>query len=202
MLLAGMANAATIGMTWAENGTNEITLAPCETATIDVWLQLGPGESMMSLAYFIVADENGVTTPTGAPLDFEVIGYSEHLDGWQYDRSANSPLPIANINEATGFFQVWKGLSENIQDPMMAGLGEGTHLIANYVIHCVGVSEDVIYFNAHSLYKPIATGVDWVDYNPMIGDPLILHQIPEPATMGLVALGSIGLVALRRRRSS
>jgi hypothetical protein len=203
LLLAGMANAAMIDMLWAETGTREITLAPCEYATIDVWVTLDPGETMMAVAWFLLADENGVTTPVPDPLDFEVVEYSDHLPGWDYDRSVNPPLPIANINTATGEFPVgtWKGLSENIMDTTMVGITEpGEYLIANYVIHCVGPSEDVIYFNPDSLYKPILTGVDWQDYYPTIGDPLILHQIPEPGTMGLLALGSIGLVALRRRR--
>ena len=198
LLMAAVSHAAVIDLEWGSGG-KALTLAPCETAEINVLVTLGPGETMMSAAWFLLADEDGVVAP-GGPLDFEVVGYSEHLPGWQYDRSANPPFPNIAMNDSTGEFPVGtkKGLSENIQDPALTGIGEGTWLVADYVIHCVSESDDVIYFNTHALYVPIFTGSDWVDYNPDIGEPLTLHQTPEPATIGLLGLG--GLVALLRRR--
>jgi hypothetical protein len=202
LLMAAVSNAATIDLRWAENDSKELTLNVSETATINVYAQLDPGETCIAAAWFLLCDEDGVVTPGPDPLDFEVIGYSSPLEaaGWIYDRSANSPLPIANMNEATGEFPagVKKGLSDNILDGMFVGLPEGETLIADVEIHCVSISEDIIYFNEYSLYRPIFTDLMFVDYYPVAGDPLILHQIPEPATMALLGLG--GLALLRKRR--
>jgi hypothetical protein len=197
MLMAAVSNAATIDLRWAETGTKEITLEFCQTATIQVVGTLEPGETCIAAAWFLLADENGIPTPGPDPLDFEAIAYGDPLP-WIYDRSANDPLPIANINEATGeFMGVKKGLSDNILDGSFMGLPEGSTVLAEYVIHCVSPSEDVIYFNEASLYRPIFTDLTFTDYYPLVEGGLILHQIPEPATMALLGLG--GLALLRKR---
>ncbi len=63
--------------------------------------------------------------------------------------------------------------------------------------HRVGPSEDEAHFNTHSLYAPLFTDEFLVDLEPDIGAPLLLHLVPEPTTINLLALGTLALMRTR-----
>jgi len=198
LLLAGVANAAVINFEFGsingqplERGVTEIVLNPSETATINLWLTLEtsgfpPSPEELGLLTYALS----IYQVPEVPPDVEIIGYSNDLEP-QY--------VYENYPGGGGAFTLSQILLADGHDP----LGPGEYLVSDVVIHCLGPSEDWFFINDPNsdilLYRPdLVTSIPFTLGTGSTSLPLHLIQTPEPATLGLLALG--GLAVLRRRR--
>ena len=179
MALASFANAGTVNLELRFNGTpglHELTLQPSQNATIELWASI-TGDVVASATVMYDIQES-------APGDFTIL--SREVNAGFYDLSG----PV------TGPSTIFHGLGTGIG----AGSLDGTFLVERFMIHCEKASEDVISVVATNPVIPgqtttfnNATG----EHTTVLPASLTLHQIPEPASLALLALG--GLLAIRRR---
>ncbi len=205
LLMAGAANAAVINFEFGSlngaplpRGTTDITLGLSETAVINVYVELVESgfppapEQLGLLTYALSLYE----TPPGAfvtdPTDIEIVGYSNDLD------------PMYTYNNVPGGGGAWT-LTEIVRvDPGNVIEGPGEYLVSDIIVHCLGIpSLDQIMILTPStdllLFKPdLITGIDYTLGTGSTSAPLNITQVPEPATIGLLALS--GFAVLRRRR--
>jgi hypothetical protein len=114
--------------------------------------------------------------------------------GTALDTLVVNPLPIT---DGPGI--------DRIQGISLGGIGAGAVIIDNILFHCDGPGPVLLDLTLLGLseYAPYndGGGGPWPGWEPMteldLGD-LVVYQIPEPITMVLLGLGSVGL--LRRRR--
>jgi hypothetical protein len=179
MLVVGlMATSANAALLISVNGVvnppdTSITLAPSETAILDVYsdsiISAGVGETFYAL---VVAGGPGtIDTATGANV-------SGNVDAQFFGDAVTSGFYAAGVG-------VWGGLFA-VGGPIAAGT-----LADGIIFHCDGLGDVTI-----ELVEILA---DFSGLGQVL-DTQVIHQvIPEPLTMGLLALGGLGLI--RRRRA-
>ena len=155
-----------------------VTLGPTDFAEIQIWIN-GLTNGM---AYFAFGMD--IVPPLGEPPDFTFEGM------------APGPLTGGYFYYANTFPQLVDGMAY----PYIYGT-QPPFLVATMLIHCTGVVSD------HTIYTDDAsgmglaafinqsTGVDYVGVN--FDSAVHVVQIPEPASLALLALG--GLALIRRR---
>ena len=179
----------------------EVTMAPSDYVTIDIWLTPGPLNGSQYIDNVAFAFE---TAGDADPSEFTVVEISTYY-GWTYI------LAPEDVPTHFGFFA----------DFYVSAGGDDVHKVVGEPIHLLDIrlhkdfflDNDVeIWFREGS--EPttpwladggsaILPGTEtWGDNfyevdQGGINDPLIVHNIPEPATLALLALG--GLALLRRR---
>jgi len=202
-LMATTVNAATLSMRFADGGTEVFDAAPSDMITINVWFTPD-------------------TTDIGQDLDnvlfkFTYAGDLEHLTvegwsapaGWDLIGGAAPSVPLGDYIENYANYGAagdLAGLPIVIQDTVPI-------LIFDVVLHVAAARESDISIgflqSTDPPYPTISTGTnDWTKwpttppvlfpryyYTDMT--PLIIHNIPEPASLALLAMG--GLLVLRRR---
>jgi hypothetical protein len=202
LLLALAANAAQINFEFGsidgvplERGVTDITLNPCQTATINCYLTLESSgfppapEELGLMTYVLSCYEIPPEDFVQFPSDVEIIGYSDDLAPmYTYD----------NIPGGGGAFS----FTEIIYDTDVI-TAPGEYLVSDIIIHCTGPSEDYFMILNDTtdilLFEPdLQTGIAFSVGTGSVTNPLHLLQTPEPATIGLLGLG--GLALLRRRR--
>jgi hypothetical protein len=176
--LASLANAMTLQI--SVNGQpappdTEIWLTPSETIRLDIYSPDGYVSGDDTYFALVVDPMYGTITggaPTAAaPPDSGIYGPSVQTDvpGWI---ALPDDGPYGSILNIAG----------TAVDP-------GTY-IDDFIFHC----EDILFDTVISLYSDPA-------FDPgttTLEDQIIIHNIPEPATMALLSLG--GLFLLRRRK--
>ena len=221
VLVVGMAataaDAATLRMNFP-GGATEWTLIPSETVEIEIWFDIIAGDNFIG-AYWSnedavgllqqssaaplpgwSADPNGdgyLLSPTtgqqvnvgdDTPLVQEIVGPGSYLFATQIIHQENTPWPDPPIDYDIVFdhnsmnlfyFDTVAGINKNFGywDPS-------------------GSYNNFYHYGTGSPYVP--PGPPPVGHAGQARDPLILHCVPEPGTLALLALG--GLSLLRRRR--
>ncbi len=179
MALASFANAGTVNLELRFNGVpglHELTLEPSQTATIELWASI-TGDIVASATMMYDIQES-------APGDFTILG--REVNPGFYDLSGN----------VTGPSSLMHGLATGVG----AGNLEGTFMVERFMIHCEGESLDTISLVPTNPTNPGQT-TEFANatsgHTVVFPAPLVLTQLPEPASLALLALG--GLLAIRRR---
>ena len=85
--------------------------------------------------------------------------------------------------------------------PPIQGVPGGTDLVWDFVITCTGIGfVDVDLTRAGvTEYSELGYPINWIDLSESDLGNLVIHQVPEPATIALLGLGSLFLMRRRRK---
>lgn len=182
LLVLGMATAANATLQISVNGDlnppdTQIVVGPSETLTLDVWTDEDiPSDTFIYWALVTSVEEASISGGHAIPPLDDPALYSNTI----YDGAVGA-LGYPNPQGTEGVGGTVAAYSPTI-------LPAGTVIFDGIEFHCnlENVDTDVI----------LTLTEDFVDFQ--ILDRVIVHQTPEPMTLGLLGLGGLGLI--RRRR--
>jgi hypothetical protein len=176
MLVLGIASTASATLQISAGGVQEpedstIWLAPSETIILDIWTDtdITPG---VGEGYWSLTALTTDATVSGGVSVLEEPGNQIYAGGGAYTPTVGDEGPWMSVALTT-----------------LPSIAAGTTIFDDIVFHCER--------------EPTETVVElWFHaFNPdqaVLVDTLLIHQIPEPMTVGLLGLG--GLFLLRRRK--
>jgi len=174
-LVLGIASLATAGLSLGSNYDGETTLAASDTVLLNVSLD-ATAIFFESHNYVVVADTSAATISGGTAAVIAAV--VNKADG---PTAQNADVMLPEGEE--GMFYIFA----NTGAP--AGVPQGTVLISDILFHCEGNGDVLV-----KLYE-VTSGVPTTEAN-LVGS-LLIHQVPEPATMALLGLGAL---VLRRKK--
>jgi hypothetical protein len=198
MLVLSMVTVANAGLVISVGGQVDpqgtITLAPSETVSIGV---VGEAPQVGNLQLYLIATPIG-----GAALSSGGIVWSHQ------DTALSSFTYYTGTDEAHIMLLNGEGMNLGVDSALLAAPisseisqpGYDGAVLDNIIFHCNASGNVTL-----TLLQVIATDTGNMDdefneiytYSPGIFDTQVIHQIPEPFTMGLLGLGGLFL----RRRS-
>jgi len=207
-LMAASANAATLSLQWQGATGNKISLAPSDTAVIDVVVQLAAPDTL-----------------SGVFFQFEPLPFVAHqsdstnVAGWQATNTGTGLAfgPSQFVVEATPGNNL-AGAQTLVVGSILLHLGDnGDPLGTEYEVAIDQINQNVGVVDAAGTlmtfgpafadfggFYDVATGAGGRDAGAPFGasprDPLLITLVPEPGTIALLAIGGFGVV-MRRRRS-
>jgi hypothetical protein len=175
MLVFGMVSVASAGLQLSVNGNpdpidTEIELLPSETLELDIWTDADIGMFAGHLWMCVVKTTQGTITGGAGTITASVV---------------SGPAPSTGVIPPAGMEGRWGNVFNLESTPIAAG----TIIVDSLIFHCETERLDAV-VELWEVIEDVGTGV--------LYDSVIIHQIPEPATMALLSLG--GLFLLRRRK--
>ena len=175
MLVFGMASLASAGLQISVNGDpdpvdTEIWLDYSETLELDIWTDADIPMFAGHL-WMLVVDTTTATITGGQGT----VGGS----------TVTGPAPGVGVIPPAGMAGMWG----NVFNLDMTPIPGGTVIADGLILHCELQNVDAV-VQLWEVIEDVGVGV--------LYDQVIIHQIPEPATMALLSLG--GLFLLRRRK--
>jgi len=180
MLVLGMASLANATLQISVDGNkepvdSEIWLLPSQEIFLDIWTtnDITPGVNEDPIPFM----EPGALALVATTLDGQISG--------GVNVSAEPSLYVYPYDSYTGKTGIWASLTLATAPKLAAG----SVMINEIIFHCDGPGDvliELIYDPAYPVYG----------MSPVL-DSVIIHQIPEPATIALLGLGCL---LLRRRK--
>ena len=212
-MVASTADAATLRMNFP-GGADEWTLAPSETVEVEIWIDLLAGDNFIG-GFYSNEDAAGLLQQsTSAPLagwsaDPNGDGYLlSPITGQQVNVSDDTPL-VQEIVGAGSYLWAKQVIHQESEPTPPVDydvvFDDGSMNLYYYASAAVPAANFTYWDPSGSGYAGYFSYGKGSPYVPATkqhagqpADPLILHCVPEPGTLALLALG--GLSLLRRRR--
>jgi len=182
--LASIANASlfTGGLQISVNGAypDEVTVKPSDTVVLDIAVGGIPAGGYVDWVMVAIDGPGSLdASKFTSPFPNDEVNYSVSA----YNDAAGNGMPIPPDDLASLSSSIFGGLYA-----YTTAIPQGATLFDNILFHCDGEGEVIV-----KIYS-----LDDSFTQLTLQDSVLIHQIPEPMTMSLLALGGLGL--LRRRR--
>jgi hypothetical protein len=192
--MAAISNAAVVDIAVGPNSdraVEELTINVSDTVQLGLY-RTGTTAYLSGIYYVLVADKALGSIQGGVP----VIYPSSNMDGIIqanaaiYDPASayNPALPEGVDGMGYAYFNFDEVNEDEFESP--ESVPAGLHF-TDIIFHCEAIGDTLVQVMTAS---DVGAGTVWT-----VRDTLLIHQVPEPVTMSLLALG--GLALLRRRRA-
>ena len=176
---------------YGQNLGNEITLYESDTAFINIWLHLEASEVLLGWSIPL-----GVSPTPVDDFTWEAVyaGNANSYYAYQPGGHAGGSFAVDPTPTAGDAIAGW--FASNSAYPYIHMADDGWLMLAALEIHCTGTisDHDIFFADLGNTFITLETGdTSVVD----LGGVTVHQDIPEPASLALLALG--GLALIRRR---